>query len=184
VPQSARAPHRVNELYYFQRHNFSTLEMHHYQIAELFGRRYAPELDLEITRVDSSIMLSSAVGDTRKVMLDVVLRNRGRAPAKYLTCVCNIAEGAYRVNPPQSWSSGSAQLECRYERPDLHSLYPSLSLELGRLAFLQQLGDSSLYDDAMVIEFRLFAEDMQPVRLLAEIDPINHKVVDIQHTDH
>lgn len=183
VPQSACAPHRVNELYYFQRHNFSTLEMHHYQIADLFGRRYAPELDLEIIRVDSSITLSSAVGDTRKVMLDLVLHNRGRAPAKYLACVCNIVEGAYRVNPPQPWSSGSAQLECRYERPDLRILYPSLLLELGRLSFLQQMGDSSPYDDNLVIEFRLFAENMRPVRLLAEIDPVNRKVLDIRHTD-
>lgn len=183
VPQSTRAPHRVNELYYFQRNNFTTLEMYHYQIADLFGRRYAPELDLEITRVDSSITLSTAAGDTRKVMLDLVLHNRGRAPAKYLACVCNIVEGAYRVNPPQPWSVHSAQLECRYERPDLRILYPSLPLELGRLSFLQQIGDASPYDDTMVIEFRLFAEDMRPVRVLTEIDPINRKVLDIQNSD-
>lgn len=184
VPQSARAPHRLNELYYFQRHGFSTLEMHHFQIADMFGRRYAPALDLEVTRVDSSVTLSSAVGDTRKVMLDLVLQNRGRAPAKYLTCVCTIVEGAYRVNPPQPWSTGAAQLECRYERPDLHILYPSLPLELGRLSFLQQMGDSSPYDDNIVIEFRLFAEDMRPVRVLAEVDPVNRKVLDVQRSDY
>ncbi len=38
VPQSSRAPHRVNERYYYQRYNFSTIEMKHYQIADIFGK--------------------------------------------------------------------------------------------------------------------------------------------------
>ncbi len=46
VPQSSRVPHRVNELYYYQRYNFSTIDMKHYQIADLFGKRIAPVLDV------------------------------------------------------------------------------------------------------------------------------------------
>jgi predicted HTH transcriptional regulator len=54
VPQSIRGPHRVDELFYYQRYNFSTLEMQHFQIADLFGKRFAPDLDVELERGSGS----------------------------------------------------------------------------------------------------------------------------------
>src|SRR5579862_6427653 len=48
VPQSIRLPHRVDELFYYQRVNFSTLELQHFQIADLFGKRFAPDLDVTL----------------------------------------------------------------------------------------------------------------------------------------
>jgi Schlafen, AlbA_2 len=88
VPQSIRAPHRVNELYYFQRINFSTIEMKHFQIADLFGKRLAPDLDLQFQKEDS--------GDNL-LKFRILIRNQGRAVAKYVTCVCQLIDGSYEL---------------------------------------------------------------------------------------
>jgi hypothetical protein len=83
VPQSTRAPHRVNELYYFQRYNFDVLQMHHYQIADLFGKRRKPYLQLQSTIVRGG---NSSSGGTITVYHGRVvfsIRNTGMGIAKY-----------------------------------------------------------------------------------------------------
>ncbi len=88
VPSSIRAPHRVNELYYFQRINFSTIEMKHFQIADLFGKRLAPDLDLIFQEEESGENL---------LKFRIFLQNQGRAVAKYVTCVCQMIDGSYEL---------------------------------------------------------------------------------------
>lgn len=81
VPQSIRPPHRVDELYYFQRYNFSTLEMKHFQIADLFGKRLVPDLAFDVVRVPHHQDGNGAV------QLTLTLHNRGRAVAKYVISI-------------------------------------------------------------------------------------------------
>src|SRR5258708_20583608 len=64
IPQSIRIPHRVNEVHYYQRYNFETRPMLHYQINDLFGKRFAPVLDLEVEIVsilDYDITLKTTI---------------------------------------------------------------------------------------------------------------------------
>ena len=82
VPPSDRAPHRVNEMHYYQRHNFSTVEMQHYQIADMFGRRIKP--DLEVALIDINLTINDPENMPRNKTINVSLniKNEGRAVAK------------------------------------------------------------------------------------------------------
>jgi len=81
VPQSRLAPHRVNESRYYQRYNFSTLEMKHFQIEDIFGRRQRP-------------LVSASFGYQKrhtpdpqrlhKYELVIKLSNQGRSMASYV----------------------------------------------------------------------------------------------------
>jgi hypothetical protein len=62
VPQSVRAPHQLSsDKIYYQRRNFCTEAMEHYQVNDLFGKRLAPSLEIafqaRITPADKSILL-------------------------------------------------------------------------------------------------------------------------------
>ena len=88
VPQSIRVPHRVNELVYPQRNNFETIPMLHHQISDLFGKRLAPSLDLEI-KIESV--------ESDGFTLRIIIHNHGRAVAKYPACICQVVNGFYNL---------------------------------------------------------------------------------------
>jgi hypothetical protein len=71
VPQSDAGPHMamLGEGRYYQRIGSSTLPMEHFQIADMFGRRAQPKLELELVQ-------------TYENVLSVVLRNAGRGTAR------------------------------------------------------------------------------------------------------
>jgi len=62
--------------------------MEHYQINDLFGKRLAPDLDLIFQRENS---------EENQLKFRILLRNQGRAVAKYVTCVCNVINGSYQL---------------------------------------------------------------------------------------
>lgn len=88
VPPSMRIPHRVNEADYPQRNIFSTMPMLHYQISDLFGKRFAPSLEPEV-------MIENAENDG--FTLRIVIHNRGRAIAKYPMCLSEVINGPYNL---------------------------------------------------------------------------------------
>jgi hypothetical protein len=155
VPQSVRAPHRVNELLYFQRMNFSTQEMRHYQIADLFGRRRSPDLGVRIIESPTND------GHDSSLRINVSIINSGRAVAKFVTCICQIVGDRYRIFR-SSWNVGNNGISCQWQTRSDHVVYPEVATDAGEIVFVQndgqQLGN-------FVLRFSLFAEDM-PARTL------------------
>ena len=137
VPQSPRAPHRVNEIIYYHRYNFSTVEMQHYQIVDLFGKRLAPDLDIELEKVQSNVSHTSGA-NTRTTRISVVLKNRGHAAAKYVTCLCSVLNGADMIIPPRDWSSHDDKKICQYETKTDRVIYPDIRLNAGQLSINKQ----------------------------------------------
>jgi len=83
VPQSIRAPHRVNELYYYQRLNFDVLEMHHFQIADMFGKRRKPHLQLISRIVGAGTSSSGGTVTIYRGKVILCIQNSGLGIAKY-----------------------------------------------------------------------------------------------------
>lgn len=81
VPPSDRAPHRVNERFYYQRYNFSSLEMKHYQIADMFGRRRASKLRL-IGQFEARASINRGGSITFMGKIVLSLQNTGAGTAK------------------------------------------------------------------------------------------------------
>ncbi len=77
VPASDTAPHRSHvDKYYYFRCGDSFLQMEHFQIADMFGRRHHPSLSV-------AGVLQSDVNRQGDLMLTLSLKNMGRALAKF-----------------------------------------------------------------------------------------------------
>ncbi|MHB9112534.1 MAG: AlbA family DNA-binding domain-containing protein [Thermoleophilia bacterium] len=81
VPQSRLAPHRVNELRYYQRYNFSTLEMKHFQIEDIFGGRQLPVVSASFGHQKRHTPDPHSL---HKYQLVIKLSNVGRSMASYV----------------------------------------------------------------------------------------------------
>jgi hypothetical protein len=150
IPASVRAPHRVNELYYFQRYNFSTLEMRHYQIADLFGRRERPDLVVTAARSPSA---NDAAGHTS---LEVSIANRGRALAKHVTAICTVLSASYRVFGTTHWQKRENDKVAQFHIPS-HVVYPDIPSATGKIEFSPR--DPAVRGD-FEIEISVYAENM------------------------
>ncbi len=129
VPASVRAPHRVNELYYFQRYNFTTMEMKHYQIADLFGRRSAPDLTVSMTR---STGTNDQLGH---FTVSVTIANRGRAAAKFVTAICQVVQGSFKIFASGTWQISEGDISCQFQTRADHVIYPDIPTSTGKIEF-------------------------------------------------
>jgi hypothetical protein len=151
VPQSKIAPHRVNEIYYFQRYNFTTFEMKHYQIADLFGRRLAPDLEIII---QSKNGLNEDQGHFTLVPL---IHNRGNTAAKYVTCICTILSGPYEIMQSR-WNVRENKKVCQFSTGFNTVVYPEVPTDSGYIEFKPKHKDTV---EPLILSFKLYAEDMQ-----------------------
>lgn len=157
VPQSHKAPHRVNELYYYQRYNFSTNEMKHYQISDLFGRRLAPSLE---------VSLSKSMGkneDKGHFSFNPLIHNKGQSVAKYVTCICKIISGSYKII--QSKWHIRQDLDnkvCQYSTGFNSVIYPEIPQNTGYIEFqpINSLEETKSNLEPLVLSFGLYAEGM------------------------
>jgi hypothetical protein len=159
VPQSIQAPHRVNELYYFQRINFSTLEMKHFQIADLFGKRLAPDLDILIQKEPS---------DENLVKIRFLIRNQGRAVAKYATCTCSVVGGTYEVQVSDWPKSGDNRWQ--FATGFNSVVYPEVPLDTG--SFTYKLLENATVR-LLILRIGLYAEGMTGKNYTFTIEPDN-----------
>jgi hypothetical protein len=83
VPQSIRVPHRVNEQYYYQRYNFDVLEMRHFQIVDMFGKRRRPRLELIPRIVGGSTSSSGNTITSYHGKVILCIQNSGLGIAKF-----------------------------------------------------------------------------------------------------
>lgn len=98
IPQSYASPHRAehhNLKKYYQRSGDSFIQMEHYQLEYMFGRRFVPELrfswDIIPLAKDPSftegiLNLDPQVKDHEQALLRIGVSNKGKAIAKY-TCL-------------------------------------------------------------------------------------------------
>lgn len=159
IPQSRLAPHRVNELYYYQRYNFTTYAMKHFQIADLFGRRTAPDLDIEILRKPG------AREDKGHFTLEPLILNRGQDVAKYAICICSIVSGPYKIFRSK-WRVNEDKMSCQIS-PGIESIiHPDVPSDFGFIEF-QPIEDAS--DGSLVLSFNLYAEHMAKKEVIKEV---------------
>lgn len=154
VPQSSHPPHRVAELHYFQRRNFSTDAMLHYQIADLYGRRLGPDLDVE-TDLPEAI-----AGDTAgEFLLRPNIRNRGNVVAEYVTAVCALrSDDAYTIigSPDGSWIRRPDGRSAQFTMGPAAVVYPDTPSNTGALRF----GPTSAAAGDVHLVFYLYAKAM------------------------
>lgn len=89
VSQSSNPPHMAADNRYYQRHNFSTDPMEHYQVADYFGKRRRPILS-------PSIQVSNFTED-KNIVLQYGIDNKGHASAKWPMFLMN---GVFRAWGP------------------------------------------------------------------------------------
>lgn len=160
VPQSKLAPHRVNELYYYQRYNFITDQMKHFQIADLFGRRTAPDLDIiELQR-------RPGLGEDRGyITIEPLVLNRGQAVAKYATCICSIISGPYQMRQSE-WNVRKDKKSCQSSTGITSVIYPDVPNNFGYIEFQPIEGASGA---SLVLSFSLYAEHMAKREVIKEV---------------
>lgn len=154
VPQSIRAPHRVNDLYYFQRYNFSTREMKHFQIADMFGRRFSPDLYVEI-----QTMKKDSNEEQGLFTVYPVINNRGKAVAKYATCVCSLLDEVYEITESDVWRRQQGQ-SWQFSTYANEVLYPDVVHNTGYLKVRLVSPQSSTVLNVFGLKFNLYAENM------------------------
>jgi len=154
VPQSTRPPHRVNELHYFQRHNFSTDPMLHYQIADLYGRRLGPNLEIELPPAT----LSASGGG--RFTLGPRIRNHGNVVAKYVTVICAITRGDYAMisgGPTADWQVRPNQHSAQFTMGLETVVYPDTPSNTGELL----IGPTGVTASGTTLQFYVYAEGME-----------------------
>lgn len=154
IPQSLLAPHRVNEIYYFQRYNFDTLQMKHYQIADLFGRRRGPFLEVsfhETPAINKQIPGHFA--------LKLRIHNKGNAVAKYTTCILSIKNQPYNLGPVgRDWQKDNDQKSCQASFGLNTVVFPDIPTETGYINFIPEKADVV---EPLRLEIALYAEGME-----------------------
>lgn len=84
VPPSDLGPHRSRkDREYYRRHGHGFFRMEHFEIAEMFGRRRSPALELFWNPYPSNPCIYMGTSQQLAIKVTVGLRNNGRAIAKY-----------------------------------------------------------------------------------------------------
>jgi hypothetical protein len=160
IPQSVRVPHRVDELHYYQRYNFSTHEMKHFQVADLFGKRLVPDLDILVRKIWA---------DSSGLKLRFLIRNQGRAVAKYVTCNCRVVGNSYKViESGERWSAREGEIWQWVTGLD-SVVYPDIHLDMGTFTF--RLVSEFAELPAIHLVFGLYAEGMRGKEIPYSLNP-------------
>lgn len=115
IPQSIAAPHRAeyhSYKRYYQRSGDSFIQLEHWQLEYMFGRRQVPDLKVAWTVIPSSRYLDDHIfpegilklkhdeGSSKDAVIRVCILNKGRAIAKYacLRLHYRSEHNRYRIN--------------------------------------------------------------------------------------
>jgi hypothetical protein len=163
IPQSPKAPHRVNELHYYQRHNFMTLPMEHHQISDAFGKRMAPDLTISITQDISP--------SPNHFRIKPLIQNQGRAVAKYVACICSIISGNYLMTSSEKnqWHIRKDSKSSQFTTGISFVIYPEVPHDVG---FIDFAPNGAPQNDPLILAFDLCAEGMPKKQITLELLPI------------
>jgi hypothetical protein len=165
IPQSIRAPHRVNEADYYQRYNFETRPMLHYQISDLFGKRFAPSLDLEIEITNIS---------DNEIKLKSTLYNFGRAIAKYPMCLWAITNGQYNMTLAGQLLFQRRVSVAQYSPGSDIVIYPQVHLQTPELIIIAT--DPKPIHSPILLECTICAESIPAQVYSYKIEPLERQV--------
>ncbi len=160
IPQSVRAPHQLSsDKVYYQRRNSFTEPMEHYQIYDLFGKRFAPSLDIELETKGSNV---------NSFFLHPIIHNRGRAVAKYVLCTFTMENSPYSIRHAQgNWGNHNGIWESNAGVDIV--VYPDRPLDTDGLFFV--LGNPDAEISPITFHFGLYAEDMVGKKVTLTVDP-------------
>lgn len=155
VPPSLNPPHRVKENKYYQRYNFSTEELKHFQIMDIVGKRRRPN-------VDKANVYVTPIVESHKLKIEVHFLNTGHTVAKFFTCLLNIPIDVIFGNLGH-WKSIDAH--CIQFSYASGVLYPQVLLTSGEFEII--LGDQRINEIPITLSF--MAEDMEVINLKKKI---------------
>ncbi len=162
VPQSVRVPHRVNQSEYPQRYNFETRPMVHYQISDLFGKRFAPDLDLQVEIVYGA--------SNQPMTLQTTIYNFGRAIAKYPMCIWEITEGPYHFTE----SVGNKTVSQYIPGPNI-VIYPYVHHSVPSRLIAANSSDTMM-SEPITLEYTICAESTSAQRYVYRVYPIERRI--------
>lgn len=138
--------------------------MKHYQVADLFGKRLAPSLEVDISQT------KGMNEDKGHVTIRPLIHNRGRAVAKFVTCLCRIAGEHYKIMQSQ-WHVADDHLGCQYATGFNSVIYPEIPTDTGYIEFqpVDELDTQS--KEPLVLQFTLLAEGMIGKQVVSTIQP-------------
>ncbi len=150
IPQSENPPHMASDHRYYFRNNFTTSVMEHYQVADLFGRRRHPSLELEC----EFKFAGSYTGEDKRIDLSSQVVNAGRVAAKNWLVMIEVtgakAEGKDFIPTWEFIESNDSVKIVKQESQKL--VYPGLPIRLGNLSFRLKAGDKISFDFIVAAE--------------------------------
>lgn len=160
IPPSAFPPHRVDSGPYYQRHNFSTHELQHFQIMDIMGKRRSPN----INKVG---LLANKVEGQNIIRVKVTFINSGMAVAKYFTCLMHIDGTRFEIGDVNGWlpledTSRAAQFSVGNDAV----IYPKVARSGGYFDIL--LDNQPV--TTIGLTFIMMAEDMSVIKLSERIN--------------
>lgn len=165
VPQSVRAPHQLSSDHvYYQRRNFSTEAMDHYQVNDLFGKRLAPSLEVSFT--------AKSIQANQTIELQGLLRNYGRVIAKYPMCLIGIISPQYKfaiTGSPDGWNTVTEK-SAQYTPAGDNVVYPSIGLKLNTLPIIASSPED--YGTPLLLSCIFCAELTQPKQYRFQLIPL------------
>jgi len=167
VPASDVGPHRSRkDREYYRRHGHGFFRMEHFEIAEMFGRRRRPVLDLVWKPPGHARCVFKARSKLMEVTFLVGLHNSGRGLAKYPALWI---DGAGRSDSGID-GNGSIGLParpisrgCLFGGGADHVIYPGASLEVAALLNRFKADSPQIPWPDLKLTFKLFAEEMSSV---------------------
>ena len=149
----------ANDRRYYFRHNFNAEPMEHYQVADLFGRRKSPVLELECLLTYAG---SGPSGQSIRLILSGQIVNVGRSVAKnWLLLIRSTGMGLSvertRVDANfWNYQKPTGKEEHAFSKKEiLDFIYPGLPYPISPLDFIVQP------EGSINLEFTIVAEDME-----------------------
>jgi hypothetical protein len=173
APPSDLGPHRSRkDREYYRRHGYGFYPMEHFEIAEMFGRRKHPALELDWKPARSARSVYKATSKRLRIVVTIGLRNDGRGIAKYPAIRISGAppheagldgNGNHGLpSRPTSWGylfGGGAD----------HVIYPGTLLDVATLAHeFAAVTPAASWND-LKLDYEIFAEEMTPVTGCLEV---------------
>jgi hypothetical protein len=175
VPASDLGPHRSRkDREYYRRHGHGFFPMEHYEIAEMFGRRKKPLLNL-VWRLPASARTFNFFNEPRASVV-VGLHNRGRGTGRYpaLWLHSGIPNHMFGLDgngnvglPKRAVSHGHL-----FAGGADHVIYPGTHLEITTLLHPVDLSRTTPWPE-LVVDYELFAEEMEIVKGSLRVSGVN-----------